>query len=95
MILPPINQGRNMSQFLALEDSSTTFKLLDNLNLAINEARLVRRIMNMSNQAGNIESTSGPSIRTQRLREVVKELENQLAIVRSHQTQANHEQDSF
>jgi hypothetical protein len=87
MILPPINQGRNMSQSLALEESSTTLHLLENLNLAINEARLVRRIMDMRNQAGNIESTSGPSIRTQRLRDEVKRLENHLVFIRKRKSE--------
>jgi len=80
-----------MSQLLALEESNTTLQLLDNLNLAINEARLVRRIMDMSNQAENIESTSGPSIRTQRLREEVKKLENHLVFIRSRKSEKENQ----
>ncbi len=76
-----------MSQSLALEESSTTLHLLEDLNLAINEARLVRRIMDMRNQAGNIESTIGPSIRTQRLRYEVKRLENHLVFIRNRQSE--------
>jgi len=91
MILPSINQGRIMSQLLALEESNTTLQLLDNLNLAINEARLVRRIMDMSNQAENIESTSGPSIRTLRLREEVKKLENHLVFIRSRKSEKENQ----
>jgi len=76
-----------MIQSLALEESSTTLRLLENLNLAINEARLVRRIMDMRNQAGNIESASGPSIQTQRLRDEVKRLENHLVFIRNRKSE--------
>ena len=95
MILLPINQGRKMSQILALDDPGTTLQLLNNLNLAIDEARLVRKIMEMNSQAGNIESTIGPSARTRRLREEVKNLESQLTYIRNQKSLANDEQSFF
>ena len=84
-----------MSQSLTINEPGNTLQLLDNLNLAINEARLVRKIMDMSNQAGSIESTCGPSIRTLRLREEVKTLENHLAIIRNQKSRTDDEQVLF
>jgi len=43
--------------------------------------------MDMRNQAGNIESTSGPSVRTQRLRDEVKRLENHLVFIRNRKSE--------
>ena len=84
-----------MSQILALDDPGNTLQLLNNLNLTIDEARLVRKIMEMNGQAGNIESTIGPSARTRRLREEVKNLESQLTYIRNQKSQANDEQNLF
>jgi hypothetical protein len=81
-----------MSQSLNLNWTSTTLHLLNNLNLAIAEARLVSKIVDMSNQAGTIESTSGPSTRTRCLREEIKILENRLISVRDQKIMISDEQ---
>ena len=80
-----------MNQVLALDEPDTTLQLLTNLNLAIDEARLVRKIMDMNSQAGNIESTIGPSTRTRLLREEVKNLESQLTYIRNQKSLAKEE----
>ena len=71
-----------MSHSLVLNEPSTTQLLVEKLNLAIDETRLVRRIMDMNHRAENIESTTGASMRTWRLREEVKSLEAELALIR-------------
>jgi len=84
-----------MSRVLALDEPNTTLRLLSNLDTAIDEARLVRKIMDLNSQAGNIESKIGPSIRTRRLREEVKILETQLTYIRNQKPIINDEQDVF
>ena len=84
---PLIIQGRKMSHTLALNEQDSTLQLIEQLNLAINEARLVSRIMDMNHRAENIESTTGSSMRTWRLREESKQLEIQLDFIRSRKTQ--------
>ncbi len=81
-----------MYRVLALDEPDTTVRLLSNLDLAIDEARLVRKIMDMNSQAGSIESTIGPSTRTRRLREEVKILETQLTYIRNQKSPVNDEQ---
>ena len=84
-----------MNQVLALDEPDTTLQLVTNLNLAIDEARLVRKIMDMNSQARNIESTIGPSTRTRLLREEVKNLESQLTYIRNQKSLANDKQSFF
>ncbi len=71
-----------MSHSLVLNEPSTTQLLIDKLNLAIDETRLVRRIMDMNHRAENIELTTGASMRTWHLREEVKILETELVLIR-------------
>ena len=84
-----------MYQALALDEPDTTLQLLNILDLAIDEARLVRKIMDMNSQAGNIESTIGPSTRTRRLREEVKILESELSYIRNQKSLVNDQQSVF
>ena len=84
-----------MSRVLALDEPNTTLRLLSNLDTAIDEARLVRKIMELNSQVGNIESKIGPSIRTRRLREEVKILETQLTYIRNQKSIINDDQDVF
>jgi hypothetical protein len=84
-----------MYQALALDEPDTTLQLLNILDLAIDEARLVRKIMDMNSQAGNIESTIGPSTRTRRLREEVKILESELSYIRYQKSLVNDQQSVF
>ena len=72
-----------MNQEPALDLPNTTLKLLDDLGLAIDEARLVRIIIDLDTRAENIESRVGPSMRTQRLREEVNYLRTKLTFIRS------------
>jgi hypothetical protein len=81
-----------MYQALALDEPDTTLQLLNILDLAIDEARLVRKIMDMNSQAGNIESTIGPSTRTRCLREEVKILESELSYIRNQKSLVNDQQ---
>jgi len=84
-----------MSRVLALDEPNTTLRLLSNLDVAIDEARLVRKIMDLNSQVENIESKIGPSIRTQRLHEEVKVLETQLTYIRNQKPIINDGQDVF
>ena len=78
-----------MYQALAPDEPDTTLQLLNILDLAIDEARLVRKIIDMNSQAGNIESTIGPSTRTRLLREEVKILESELSDIRNQKSLVN------
>jgi hypothetical protein len=84
-----------MNPVLALDEPDTTLRLLSKLDLAIDEARLVRLIMDMNSQAGNIESVIGPSTRTRRLRDEVKNLESQLTSIRKQKSLVNDEPSDF
>ncbi len=84
-----------MNPVLALDEPDTTLRLLNKLDLAIDEARLVRLIMDMNSQAGNIESVIGPSTRTRRLRDEVKSLESQLSCIRKQKSLVNDEPSDF
>ena len=81
-----------MYQALAPDEPDATLQLLNILDLAIDEARLVRKIMDINSQAGNIESTIGPSTRTRRLREEVKILESELSYIRNQKSLVNDQQ---
>jgi len=54
-------------------------RLLRNLNTYIDEDRLMRSISQLSNQVDKIESVSGPSLRTIKLRNEIARLEDQLS----------------
>ncbi len=84
-----------MSHTLVLDEPGSTLQLIEQLNLAIDEARLVRRIMKLNRQAETIEITTGSSMRTWRLREESKKLETQLDIIRSNNTQLNSDPGLF
>lgn len=74
-----------MSQTQILIGSTSTSHLLKNLGLAIDEAKLVRVIGQLSSQVQSIESASGRSQRTLYLQKEIVNLENQLADVRSRE----------
>ena len=78
----------------ALDIPNTTLKLLNNLGLAIDEARLVRIIIKLDSKAKNIESKVGISMKTKLLREEVKYLESKLVLlgVRNQKSVINAEQ---
>jgi hypothetical protein len=54
-------------------------RLLRNLNTYIDEDRLMRSISQLNNQVDKIESVSGPSLRTIKLRNEIARLEDQLS----------------
>ncbi len=72
-----------MNHTLAINEPGVTLQLIEKLNLAIVESKLVRRIMDMNHRAENIELTTGASMRTWRLRQESKKLETQLALIRN------------
>lgn len=73
----------------ALDIPNTTLKLLNNLGLAIDEARLVRIIIKLDSKAKNIESKVGISMKTKLLREEVKYLESKLSFIRSKKSEVS------
>jgi hypothetical protein len=90
-----IIQGRKMSYSLSLNTPNATLRLIDNLNLAIDEAKLVQKIMKMSNQKENIETTIGPSPRTRYLGDEIINLQGQLDLIRNRHLAVNEEQNLF
>lgn len=73
-----------MTQLQTFIDSTSTHQLLNSLNLSIDEVKLERTISVISNQINNIESASGPSYRTQYLRNELTGLEGQLSGIRNN-----------
>ena len=71
-----------MSQLQTFIDPTSTSELLNNLNLAIDETKLVRAIDSMQNDIYKIESISGPSKRTHFLRKEIFILQEKLAQLR-------------
>ncbi len=65
-----------------LSGPASTRRLLDNLSLAIDEAMLVRKIVNLSDQVRRIEYLPEQSDRVLFLRKEILGLENQLSDVR-------------
>ncbi len=63
--------------------SDATNRLLDKLSLAIDKKTLTRKIVNTYAQARKIESIAGPSKESQKLRQKITSLQNQLAYTRS------------
>ena len=54
-------------------------RLLNNLNTYINEDHLLSSIKRLSNEANKIESVSGRSLRTIKMRNEITKLEDQLS----------------
>ena len=74
-------------------------RLLRNLNTCIDEDRLMHTISQLSSQVDKIESVSGPSRRTIKLRNEIARLEDQLsysknqAILRTQQFRQTKSED--
>ncbi|MCP4432337.1 MAG: hypothetical protein GY806_15280 [Gammaproteobacteria bacterium] len=71
-----------MSHAQNLSDPASTRRLLENLSLAIDEAMLVRKIVNISDQIRRIEYLPEQTGRVQFLKNKILDLENLLADVR-------------
>ncbi len=65
-------------------DPVSTNQILNSLNSAIDEAKLVTTLANMSNRIQQLESVSGPSKRSESLRKEIKILEIQINYIRDH-----------
>lgn len=63
--------------------SDATNRLLDKLSLAIDIKMLSRKIINTYAQVRKIESIAGPSKESQKLRQKITTLQNQLDYTRS------------
>lgn len=72
-----------MSQLQTFIDPTSTSQLLNNLNRAIDETKLLRTISSVQSDIYKIESASGPSMRTKFLRRQLESLENQLETIRN------------
>lgn len=72
-----------MAQMQTFIDLSSTQQLLNNLDRAIDEVKLVRTISVISNQIENIENASGQSYRTKYLRNELLNLKSRLAGIRN------------
>ncbi len=57
-------------------------RLIQNLNIHLDEDKISKSIDQLSGQVKQIESVSGPSIRTLKLRNEIKKLESNLAYCR-------------
>lgn len=62
---------------------ASTKRLLEKLNLAIDEARLVRKIVSLGDQLRKIENQPGENDRVQSLQQEIDHSEDQLVILRS------------
>lgn len=71
--------------------SDATNRLLDKLSLAIDKKTLTRKIVNTYAQVREIESIAGPSKESQKLRQKIISLQNQLAYTRSLATKDSQE----
>ena len=71
-----------MSQLQNINEPNSTEQLLGNLNFAIDEAKLVRSIIELSDQIRRIESAWGPSRRTLYLNREIDRLEAKLSDAR-------------
>jgi len=67
-------------------------RLLRNLNTYIDEDRLMRSISQLSKEVDKIESISGRSLRTNKMRCEVAKLEDQLSYCKN---QSNHHTQQF
>lgn len=68
-------------------DPNSTSQLLNHLDLAIDEAKLIRAISQMYEQVYKIETVSGPSKRTHFLRQEIVNKESQLKRIRDLKSQ--------
>ena len=58
-------------------------RLIQNLNTCLNEDQISNSISQLSGQVKQIESVSGPSLRTIKLRNEIEKLEDKLAYCRA------------
>lgn len=77
-----------MSQLRTTIDPVSTNQLLNNLSLAIDEAKLVRSISNIEEQIYKIQNTAGPSPRTSFLERELTNLKKELELTRGKAEQA-------
>jgi hypothetical protein len=77
-----------MSQLRTTIDPVSTNQLLNNLSLAIDEAKLVRSISNIEEQIYKIQNSTGPSPRTHFLERELNNLKQELALTRGKAEQA-------
>ena len=71
-----------MSSLQTYSDPNSTNQLLNNLGLAIDEAKLVLNLSKLNNQVFNLESSNGVSEDSADLRKEITILEVQLNYVR-------------
>lgn len=77
-----------MSQLRTTIDPVSTNQLLNNLSLAIDEAKLVRSISSIEEQIFKIRNSTGPSARTNFLERELNNLKKELALTRGKAEQA-------
>jgi len=78
-----------MSQQTSMGDSSITNRLLRNLNLAIDEARLVHTIVELSDEIRRIQSAPKATTPCHHLRREIARRECELADIRNQVTLIN------
>ncbi len=71
-----------MPQTQILSGPASTKRLLANLSLAIDEARIVKRIVSLSNDLRRIENMPEYAERVRYMRREISNLENQLIEIR-------------
>lgn len=64
-----------------ISESNNTRRLLDNLNLAIDEATLVRKIISLSDQLRKIENTPDQAQNAQFIQKEIDHFEDKLGIL--------------
>ena len=74
-----------MSALSYYTDSDSTSHLLANLNESFDEVRLVQTLSRLYDQVYHIETTVGPSRRTEMLRHQIAQLEHHLKHLRRQQ----------
>ena len=75
-----------MSTLSYYYDADSTDYLLANLNKAIDEVKLVKTLSRLYDQVYRIETTVGPSRRTEALRGQIGQLEQRLKRLRQQET---------
>ena len=81
-----------MDKDLNIEVATATSRLLAALDDALDQSSVMREIVDKYERLHNIESITGPSIKTRILREEIESMERELRIERSQrcvQTDAN------
>ena len=71
-----------MSRRLIISESANTSRLLNNLSVAIDEARIVRNIVDLSDNLRRIEYSPNSTSRIAYLRKEIEDLESKLAALR-------------